>query len=354
MFYFIYEKFGINFFSYITVRAGMAFFIAFLLTTFALPRFIAWTRTHDVRQPIYELAPETHKQKAHTPTMGGLFFTASALIASIGCANLANPFVILGILCLLGFGYIGFRDDIAKILGHDNHAGLRPRVKFAMQMGVAVALSLGLALLCGLNSEFYLPFYKFPIFDMHYFAVIFWALVIVASSNAVNLTDGLDGLATMPSVLALITLGVFCYFVGHAVFAEYLLLPKITRVGEIAILCAAMIGGLLGFLWFNCYPAQIFMGDSGSLSLGAFIGYSAVVSKNEILLIIIGFIFVIETVSVILQVGSFKLFGKRIFLMAPIHHHFEKKGWSENKVIVRFWIIALIMNIVALASLKLR
>ncbi|MFW5607470.1 MAG: phospho-N-acetylmuramoyl-pentapeptide-transferase, partial [Campylobacter hyointestinalis] len=202
--------------------------------------------------------------------------------------------------------------------------------------------------------NFYIPFYKHPVLDMSYFVILFWILVLVSASNAVNLTDGLDGLATVPSIFALVTLGVFAYLMGNAVYSSYLLLPKFAGVGELLILATAMIGAMLGFLWFNCYPAEVFMGDSGSLSIGAFIGYMGIATKNEILLIIIGFVFVMETMSVILQVGSFKIRKKRIFLMAPIHHHFEIKGWNENKIIIRFWMIALLANLIALTALKLR
>ncbi|MCI6988094.1 MAG: phospho-N-acetylmuramoyl-pentapeptide-transferase [Campylobacter sp.] len=354
MFYCLYEYFGINLFSYITVRAGMAFFFGFLFSVIALPKFIRWARFKRANQPIYELAPKSHKQKSKTPTMGGLFFTMSAVFASILCADIINIFVILGIITLMAFTYIGYKDDFGKIICKNNHAGLSPRQKMTLQAAFSLIIAISLFVFSDMNTEFYLPFYKFPLFDMKYFVVAFWAIVITASSNAVNLTDGLDGLATIPAVFALVTLGVFCYSIGNALVSEYLLLPKIIGVGEVAIVCAALIGSLLGFLWYNCYPAQIFMGDSGSLSIGAFIGYCGVVSKNELLLILIGFIFVMETISVILQVGSFKIFKKRVFLMAPIHHHFELKGWVENKIIVRFWIIALITNLIALASLKVR
>ncbi|NLY03235.1 MAG: phospho-N-acetylmuramoyl-pentapeptide-transferase, partial [Campylobacter sp.] len=208
--------------------------------------------------------------------------------------------------------------------------------------------------LSGLDTKLFIPFYKHSVFDMTFFAILFWTLVIVASSNAVNLTDGLDGLATIPSIFAFTTLGAFIYLSGHSLFSEYLFLPKVSGLGEVTVVCASLIGSLLGFLWYNCHPAEVFMGDSGSLGLGAFMGYCGVISKNEILLILIGFIFVAETLSVILQVGSFKMFKKRVFLMAPLHHHFELKGWVENKIIIRFWTIALIANVIALASLKLR
>jgi len=204
-----------------------------------------------------------------------------------------------------------------------------------------------------MNTDLYVPFYKAPLFDMGYWAAIFWAFIIVGASNAVNLTDGLDGLATVPSVFALLTLSALVYITGHAVFSEYLLLPNFP-VGEVTIIASALIGALVGFLWFNCHPAAVFMGDSGSLTLGAFIGYMGIISKSEFLLLLIGFIFVVETVSVILQVGSYKLRNKRVFLMAPIHHHFEMKQWAETKIIVRFWIIAMLSNLLALITLKIR
>lgn len=348
------QIFKINLFNYITVRAGMAFFIAFLLTLYLLPRFIRWAKVKRANQPIFELAPKTHQQKCKIPTMGGLFFVSSAIFASLLCGNLTNIYLMLGVVVLIGFTYIGYKDDHAKIVGKSNHAGLSARKKFLMQTALSLLIALVLFFFSNVGSLFYIPFYKYPLFDMSFFAIIFWTLVLVASSNSVNLTDGLDGLVTIPSVFSLATLAVFAYLVGHAIYSDYLFLPKIAGSAELCIICAALIGSLLGFLWFNCYPAEIFMGDSGSLSIGGFIGYCGVVTKNEILLIIIGFIFVIETVSVILQVGSFKIFKKRIFLMAPLHHHFELKGWVENKIIVRFWIIALIVNIIALASLKLR
>ncbi|MCD8213207.1 MAG: phospho-N-acetylmuramoyl-pentapeptide-transferase, partial [Campylobacter sp.] len=303
---------------------------------------------------IYELAPQTHQKKAKTPTMGGLVFTMTAVFATLLCARLDNAFILASLLCLGGFCAIGFKDDISKIIGAKNHAGLSPKTKLAAQILVAFAVSLTLYFNNDLSKEFYMPFYKFPIFNLGIFAVLFWTLVVVASSNAVNLTDGLDGLATVPSIFSLLSLSVFAYICGHAVFSSYLLLPKIAGVGETIIVTSALIGSLMGFLWFNCHPAEVFMGDSGSLSVGGYIGLMGVMTKNEILLIIVGFVFVIETLSVILQVGSFKIFKKRIFLMAPIHHHFEIKGWVENKIIVRFWIIALLANLIALTALKIR
>lgn len=354
MLYILSKILNLNFFNYISVRSGVAFFLSFFLVLFLMPKFIKWAKDKKANQPIYELAPKSHQKKSQTPTMGGVVLIAATLIAGALCANFANLFVIGGFLCLAGFSYIGFKDDFAKIVGKKNHAGMSARMKFSLQNILAVFLSIILFSFSDLNTKFYIPFYKHPLFDMQIFAILFWMIVITASSNAVNLTDGLDGLATIPSVFSFVSLGIFAYFCGNAVYSQYLLLPKVTGVGEICVIAAALIGALLGFLWFNAYPAEIFMGDSGSLSVGAFMGYCGVITKNEILLIIIGFIFVMETMSVILQVGSFKMFKKRIFLMTPIHHHFELKGWVENKIIVRFWIISLIVNIIALASLKIR
>ena len=340
MFYYLYHLTNINFFQYITARAGLAFFIAFCFSVWAMPRFIRWAQARHAAQPIYELAPQNHQKKSKTPTMGGLVFVTAAVLA--------------GLLCLVGFGYIGFKDDISKILGRQNHAGLSARAKFALQNFLAFLIGATLYGFSDLGGEFFVPFFKYPLLNLWIFAPLFWTIVISASSNAVNLTDGLDGLATIPSVFSLCSLGIFAYLCGHAIYSQYLLLPRVAGAGEVCIIVSALIGALLGFLWFNCYPAEVFMGDSGSLSVGAFLGYCAVITKNEILLIMIGFVFVIETLSVILQVGSFKIFKRRIFLMAPIHHHFELKGWVENKIIIRFWIIALIANIIALTSLKLR
>lgn len=354
MFYLFYEFFGVNIFSYITARSGGAFFIGFVLSVWIMPRFIKWAKLKKASQPIYELAPKSHLAKSHTPTMGGIVFTLSTVISTLLFAKLTNAYVIGGLITLIGFSIIGYLDDYSKIAGKSNHAGLSPKAKFRLQVVLSFIIAIYLLTLTNLDTKLYIPFYKYPLFDMKYFMLFFWSIVIIASSNAVNLTDGLDGLATIPSVFAFVTLGVFIYLSGHSVFSGYLFLPKVSDVGEVVVICAALIGALLGFLWYNCHPAEVFMGDSGSLSLGAFMGYCGVISKNEFLLILIGFIFVAETMSVILQVGSFKIFKRRIFLMAPLHHHFELKGWVENKIIIRFWTIALIANVIALASLKLR
>jgi len=353
LFYWFYRHLDINIFQYITIRAGIAFFIAFILTMFLLPKFVKWAKSKNASQPIYEHAPESHQQKAGTPTMGGVVFIAGTLIATLLTAKLNNYYVCGGLLVLALFSLIGIKDDWSKISKNKNSAGLSARMKLLLQI-IASLLVVGLIYFYNHTTSLYLPFSKNPLLDMGAYSMAFWILVIVAASNAVNMTDGLDGLATVPSIMAFFSLSAIVYITGHAIISGYLLLPNIKLVGELAILGAAMIGSLIAFLWYNAHPAEVFMGDSGSLPIGAFMGYMAIVGKSELLLIIIGFIFVIETVSVILQVGSFKLRQKRVFLMAPIHHHFEQKGWKENKIIVRFWIISFMANLVALMSLKIR
>lgn len=354
MLYFIYETFHINLFQYITLRAGVAFFIGFVLTLYLMPKFIKWATKQHLNQPIFDLAPGTHQKKGGTPTMGGIVFTASTLIATLLTVKLTNTYALTGILTILFFSLIGAKDDISKITGKKNDSGLKPRTKMLLQIVFAFIVSAVLYYFSGIDHNLYIPFYKHPLINLAWFVIPFWILVMVSTSNAVNLTDGLDGLATVPSVFSFLSLGVFVYISGNAILSAHFLLPKVSGVGEVSIIAAAFVGSLIGFLWYNCHPAEVFMGDSGSLSIGAFMGYMAIVSKNEILLIIIGFIFVLETLSVILQVGSFKARKKRIFHMAPLHHHFEIHGWAESKIIVRFWIIALIANIIALITIKIR
>lgn len=352
MLYELSQLLDINLFGYISVRAGIAFFIAFLLTIFVMPKYLAWAISKNANQPISKYVP-AHEGKRKTPTMGGAIFLGATLLATLLAVDLTNPYVIGGIITLLGFGLVGFQDDLGKVLAGDNLEGLSPKGKMGLQTLVAIVAT-GILIYVGFPTEFYIPFLKTPLFDLGYAAIPFWVLVFLATTNAVNLTDGLDGLATVPSIAALFSLGVIVYVTGHAIFSEYMLVPNIKGVGEVLILAAALSGGLLGFLWYNAYPAEVFMGDTGSLAIGGFLAYLAILGKSEVLLILIGIIFVIETVSVILQVGSFKLREKRIFLMAPIHHHFELKGWAENKIIVRFWMIAFIANILALISFKFR
>lgn len=352
MLYELSSLLDINLFTYISVRAGFAFFIAFLFVILLMPKYMAWAIARKANQPINKYVP-AHEGKRHTPTMGGAVFLSGTVLATLFSANLSNLYVILGLITLVGFGFVGFKDDIGKILKQDNLEGLSPRGKMLLLIMVSGLVSAILAF-SSFPTAFYVPFFKTPLFDMGYFAIPFWIVVFLATSNAVNLTDGLDGLATVPSIIALVSLSVIIYVTGHAIFSDYLLVPNIKGVGEVTIMASALAGGLLGFLWYNCYPAEIFMGDTGSLSIGGFLAYLAILGKSEVLLVLIGLIFVIETVSVILQVGSFKLRGKRVFLMAPIHHHFELKKWAENKIIVRFWMISFLANLLALISFKFR
>ena len=353
MFYWLYRHLEINIFQYISVRAGISFFIAFVLTMYLMPKFIKWAKSKKASQPIYEHAPQAHQAKVGTPTMGGVVFIFSTILATLLTAKLSNFYVVGGLLTLALFSFIGMQDDYSKISKEKNSAGLSASAKLLLQFISAFIIGFILYYFSH-TTELYTPFYKLPLFEMGIYAIAFWMLVIVASSNAVNLTDGLDGLATVPSIMGFFTLSILVYVTGHAIFSSYLLLPNIQIVGELAIMGSAICGALIPFLWFNSHPAEIFMGDSGSLPLGAFMGYMAIVAKSELLLLAIGFIFVLETVSVILQVGSYKLRQKRVFLMAPIHHHFEQKGWKENKIIVRFWIISFMTNLIALLSLKIR
>ena len=352
MLYWFYRHLDINLFQYITVRAGFAFFIALLITMFLLPRFIRWAQNR-YEQPINNYAPDSHQSKAKTPTMGGVVFLGATIIATVLTAKLNSYFVVGGLLTITFFGLIGLQDDLSKVLKNENLAGLSPKSKLILQILSATAVGSYLYFYAGFNTDLYLPFLKNPLFDMGMAAIAFWVFVMIGTSNAVNLTDGLDGLATVPSIFSLISLSVIVYITGHAIISEYLLLPNFP-VGELVVTAAALIGSLAGFLWFNCHPAEVFMGDSGSLTIGAFIAYMGIVGKSEVLLVVIGLIFVIETVSVMLQVGSYKLRQKRVFLMAPIHHHFEMKNWAENKIIVRFWIISMLSNLIALISLKIR
>jgi phospho-N-acetylmuramoyl-pentapeptide-transferase len=285
--------------------------------------------------------------------MGGVVFVFTTIIATLLTAKLNNPYVVGGLLIIGLFSLIGIKDDLAKILNNKNDAGLTPKQKLFLQSLFSFVV-IGALFYADHTTTLFIPFYKYPLFDMGVFAFVFWTLVMVATSNAVNLTDGLDGLAVVPSIVSFFTLSAIVYITGHAIISNYLLLPNIQLVGELSIVGASFVGALIAFLWFNSHPAQVFMGDTGSLAIGGFMGYMAIVGKSEILLLAIGFLFVMETVSVILQVGFFRLFQRRVFLMAPIHHHFEQKGWHENKVITRFWIIAFMSNLIAILSLKIR
>ncbi len=353
MLYLLYQNFHINLFHYITFRAGISFFIGFILTLVLMPKFIKWAKNKNANQPIYDLAPDTHQAKSKTPSMGGVVFLFSTLIAVLFTIKFSSFYAIGAVLTLILFSAIGIKDDLGKILNNKNQAGLSSRSKMLLQ--IVVSAIIGLYLYFNhFSTELYVPFNKYPIVDMGIYALIFWIFVFTATSNAVNLTDGLDGLATVPSIFSILSLSIFVYIMGHALLSQYLLVPNYKGIGEVTIVAAGLVGSLIGFLWHNCHPAEVFMGDSGSLALGGFIAYMAIITKNEFLLIAIGFVFVMETISVILQVGSYKARKKRVFHMAPIHHHFEIKGWAENKIIVRFWIIALISNLIALITLKIR
>ena len=353
MLYWLHTFFDINILGYITIRAGFAFFIALFITLFLMPKFIRWAQRTSSVQPINEWAPKSHQAKVSTPTMGGVVFVGATLFSSLLTMKLNNAYALGGLLTLTLFALIGFQDDFAKIKKHENLAGLKARSKFLLQITSALLVASFLCFYADFNTDLYVPFVKNPLFDMGNFALILWVLVMVSASNAVNLTDGLDGLATVPSIAGLSSFAIIIYITGNIKLSSYLLMPHF-QVGEVAIIASALIGALSGFLWYNCHPAEVFMGDSGSLTIGAFLGYLSIISKSEVLLLLIGSIFVIETLSVILQVGSYKLRQKRIFLMAPIHHHFEMKNWAENKIIVRFWIIAILSNILALITLKIR
>jgi len=351
--YWLHDFLNINLLGYITIRAGVSFFLALFFVLYFMPKFIRWAQKTSSTQPINDWAPERHQSKASTPTMGGIVFILATILASILTIDFSNLYAIGALLTLVLFTLIGFQDDFAKIKKNENLAGFKARTKLLLQIISAVIVACFLCLFVDFNTELYVPFVKTAVFDMNAFAIILWVIVIVAASNAVNLTDGLDGLATVPSIVALSSFSIIIYITGHAKISEYLLMPNF-EVGEVSIVATALMGALTGFLWHNCHPAEVFMGDSGSLAIGAFLGYLAIITKSEILLLLIGSIFVIETLSVILQVGSYKLRKKRVFLMAPIHHHFEMKNWAENKIIVRFWIISILSNIVALITLKIR
>jgi len=345
---------GFNVFRYITFRCIGAAVTAFLIFVFCAPAFIRMVRRRQIGQVIRDDGPASHFSKKGVPTMGGLLILVAILVSSLLWVNPANPLVWIIIGAILWYGLIGGCDDYRKI-SRQNSRGLSARAKLALQLLGALAIGLLLYLQQNFDSHLSLPFFKNINPDLGWGYIPFAMLVIAGASNAVNLTDGLDGLAAGPTVVTGGVYLIFSYLAGHAVLANYLQIPYVAGAGEVAVFCGALVGGTLGFLWFNAYPAQIFMGDVGSLSLGAVLGTVAVVTKQEVLLAIVGGIFVMEALSVILQVGFFKISGgRRIFLMAPFHHHFEKKGWTEPKVVVRFWIVSIILGLMALATLKLR
>ena len=343
---------------YITFRTAAASLTALALSLVLGPWMIRKLRDFQIGQVIRLEGPQSHRAKAGTPTMGGLLILTSALVPTLLWADLSNPYVWIAVLATAAFGAVGFTDDYLKIVRRSHH-GLLPRYKMGGQILVALAVGVAVLLLSQQNPPLYntrliFPFFKTLIPDLGWFYIAFTVLVLVGASNAVNLTDGLDGLAISTFAVSAAAFTALAYVTGHAVLAQYLLLVRFPPAGELTVFCGALVGASLGFLWYNSYPADIFMGDVGSLALGGALGTVAILIKQELLLPIVGGVFVIEALSVIIQVASFKLTGQRVFKMAPIHHHFELIGWSEPKVIARFLIVAIIFALFSLTTLKLR
>ncbi|TDQ83961.1 phospho-N-acetylmuramoyl-pentapeptide-transferase [Dongia mobilis] len=353
-----------NLFRYLTFRSGGAVLFSFCLTLLIGPPMIRWLKkVQREGQPIRDDGPESHLlTKKGTPTMGGLMFLLSASITTLLWADLSNVYVWVVLLVTIGFGIIGFGDDFLKLTKR-NTKGLNGRLKLAGQATIGIIATLVIVYhqsstlgqtTPGLATGVAIPFFKDVLIPLGVGFVVFGALVMMGASNAVNLTDGLDGLATVPVMIAAACFALIAYLVGNAVFANYLQLHFVPGSGELAVFCGALCGAGLGFLWFNAPPAMVFMGDTGSLSMGGALGAISVITKHELVLAIIGGLFVLETVSVIVQVMSFKMTGKRVFRMAPLHHHYEKKGWAEPTIVIRFWIIAAVLALIGLATLKLR
>ncbi len=367
-----------NVFQYLTLRAVLACMTALVISFVIGPRMIAWLTRMKIGQSVRDDGPQTHLVKAGTPTMGGALILVAILVTTLLWGDLGNRFVWVVLIVTAGFGAVGWVDDYRKVV-YRNPKGLSARAKLAWQslIGIVAATYLAFAISApdtvqslrlaadwvasgfsaslSPNADLIVPFFKtisYPLGAFGFIALTYF--VIVGTSNAVNLTDGLDGLAIMPTVMIGAALGVFAYVSGNAVFARYLQFPYIPGAGELAVICGAIAGAGLGFLWFNAYPAEVFMGDVGALALGAALGTIAVIVRQEIVLFIMGGVFVVETLSVMVQVASFKLTGKRVFRMAPIHHHYELKGWKENQVVVRFWIITMLLVLFGLSTLKLR
>ncbi|HEX3109865.1 MAG TPA: phospho-N-acetylmuramoyl-pentapeptide-transferase [Thermoanaerobaculia bacterium] len=348
---------GFNVFRYITFRTAFAALTALLISFIFGPWLIERMRRVKLGQYIREEGPKSHQQKAGTPTMGGILINVAILIPTILWADISNPYIWIILFVTFAYGAIGFVDDYRKLVKKRN-LGLTAKEKFIAQFGVALLAGLAIGYLPMLRNNYStaltFPFIKQFVLNLGPLYIPFVMVIIVGASNAVNLTDGLDGLAIGSTMIAAATYTILTYAAGHARIADYLKIAWVPQTGELAVFCGAMVGASLGFLWFNAYPAEIFMGDVGSLALGGAIGTLAVMIKQEILLIFVGGLFVIEALSVILQVFSFKMTGRRIFKMSPIHHHFELSGWRETKVVVRFWIIAIIFALLSLATLKLR
>jgi phospho-N-acetylmuramoyl-pentapeptide-transferase len=346
---------GFNVFQYLTLRAILGVLTALLISFVLGPVMIRRLSRHQIGQMVRDDGPQSHLSKAGTPTMGGALIVVAITVSTLLWADLGNRYVWAVILVTLAFGFIGFWDDYKKLVMGDPR-GLIARQKYLWQSLAALvaAVVLYATAQSPADTQLIMPFFKEVALDMGGWYVLLTYFVIVGSSNAVNLTDGLDGLAIMPTVMVGGALGIFAYASGNVKIAEYLIIPYVAGAGEVVIFCGALVGAGLGFLWFNAYPAQVFMGDVGALALGAALGVLAVVVRQELILVVMGGVFVVETISVMLQVASYKLTGRRIFRMAPLHHHFELKGWPEPRVIVRFWIITVILVLVGLATLKIR
>jgi phospho-N-acetylmuramoyl-pentapeptide-transferase len=356
MLYWIAEQLGfpgiLNLVRYITFRAGAATATALVIGLLIGPKFIGWLRIRQGKgQPIRIDGPQTHLSKRGTPTMGGLMILTSVSIAMLLWMNFSNRYLWACFFITVGFGLIGFLDDYDKVT-KSSHKGVSGRTRLLAEFVVA---AIGCYIIIeGSGTDLYIPFYRGPVVDLGYFYVLFGAFVVVGAGNAVNLTDGLDGLATMPVIIASLAFLLISYLVGNAIYSKYLGIPFVLGAGDLTVLCSAIIGAGLAFLWFNAPPAAVFMGDTGSLALGGALGAIAVATQHELVLVIIGGLFVLEALSVIIQVFFYKRTGKRVFKMAPIHHHFEQMGWSEPTVVIRFWIISFVLALAGLSTLKLR
>ncbi len=346
----------LNVFRYITFRAALAILTALVIGIALGPALIRALRRHQIGQAIRSEGPASHQVKAGTPTMGGLLILAAVLVPIMLWGDLTEPWVWVVVLTTLLYGAIGFLDDVLKVRRGKN-LGLRAWQKFALQLLVGLVAAAAIRAVAGHTpyaGELVAPFFKNARLQLGFLYIPFVAIVLAGFSNAVNLTDGLDGLAIGSVLVAFSTYTVFTYLAGNAKLAKYLLIPSVPGAGEVTVFCAAMVGASLAFLWFNCHPAEVFMGDVGSLALGAALACTAVIAKQEIILAVVGGLFVAEALSVIIQVASFKTRGKRVFRMSPLHHHFELSGWAETKVVVRFWIVAIVFALMGLAALKLR